>query len=52
MSTSEVARISQLKHTKDPKGDEWAIVDTRDSTRFKKGSIPGSINIEFTEYLN
>ncbi|CAD8132037.1 unnamed protein product [Paramecium octaurelia] len=52
VSSSEVSRISQLKHSNDPKGDEWAIVDTRDNIRFKKGSIPGSINIEFSEYLN
>ncbi|CAD8055441.1 unnamed protein product [Paramecium sonneborni] len=52
MSTSEVSTISQLKNSKDPKGNDWAIVDTRDAIRFKKGSIPGSINIEFSEYLN
>ncbi|CAD8150310.1 unnamed protein product [Paramecium pentaurelia] len=52
INTSEVTAISQLKYQQDPKGDDWAIIDTRDSNRFKKGSIPGSINIEFSEYLN
>lgn len=44
--------ISYLKTHKDPKGDQYEILDARDKPRFDKGHIPGSINIEFTEYLN
>lgn len=52
MNTHDVSLVSYLKTHKDKKGEEYEIVDARDKLRFDKGHIPGSINIEFTEYLN
>lgn len=44
--------ISYLKQHKDPKGDDWLLLDARDPPRYKKGSIAGSYNLPYTEYLN
>lgn len=52
LSADDVSVVSYLKTHNDPKGEEYEILDARDKPRFDKGHIPGSINIEFTEYLN
>lgn len=44
--------ISYLKSHNDPKAITAEIIDARDKTRFRDANVPGSINIEYTEYLN
>ncbi|CAD8142634.1 unnamed protein product [Paramecium pentaurelia] len=52
LTTKDVQVISYLKQHKDTKGDDWLLLDARDPPRYKKGSIPGSYNLPYTEYLN